>query len=118
MNSISLLVRIGTDVVEFAFFCAVAFVILYTVAAPWWKTWIGRARIAMDASIAVALSPTMVHLWTGLQVENSLFFAWYTVGAVFTVGLVCLWNVLLLLHIQFAAARKLDSGTKEPPDVP
>lgn len=101
-----LLLSAGTWAVQFAFWAAVAFIVGYTLLAPWWRTPIGWARVSLDAGIALALSPTLIHLWTGMRVEDSVSFAWYQIAAVAFVGCVSLWNLALVARHQLKALRK------------
>jgi hypothetical protein len=100
------IMSLGTDAVQFAFWAAVSFVIGYTLLASWWKKPLGWARISLDAGIALALSTTLFHLWFGVRVENSLFFAWYQISTVFLVGVISLWNLALVAYYQLKELRK------------
>lgn len=101
---------LGQDVVLFSFITALMFIGGYTLLADWWKSEIGWARISLDFGIAVALSPTFVHVVFGVHIENSPAFAWYTIGAVFFVGLVSLWNLALVARVQSKRQRRHDDG--------
>jgi drug/metabolite transporter (DMT)-like permease len=96
----SFMQELGQDVVLFAFISALVFMAGYTVMAPWWRTAIGRARISLDFGIAVALSPTFLHLMFGIRVENSVFFDWYQICAIAFVGCVSLWNLVIVAKSQ------------------
>lgn len=95
-----LLNTLGEDAVLFAFWCAVLFMVGYTAVAKWWKSEIGWARISLDFGIALALSPTMIHVVSGARIENSVGFAWYQIGAIAFVGFVSLWNLALAVRTQ------------------
>jgi len=101
---------LGQDVVVFAFCAAVLFILGYSVLAKWWKSEIGWARVSLDAGIAIALSPTMIHLATGMRVEESIAFAWYQIGAVAFVGCVSLWNLALVARVQTKRQRRQDAS--------
>lgn len=108
-----LLAMLGEDAVLFAFWCAVAFMVGYTALAKWWKSAVGWARISLDFGIAVALSPTMIHVVTGISIENNVAFAWYQIGAIVFVGFVSLWNLALVARIQL---RHWKHGNGKTPD--
>jgi hypothetical protein len=93
-------------VVIFSFCAAMLFIVGYTLLAPWWESAIGWARISLDFGIAMALSPSIIHLLFGIRVEGSNFFYWYTVVTVFFVGCISLWNLVLLARIQFRNLAK------------
>lgn len=95
---------LGQPVVVFAFAAACLFMVGYTILAPWWRTTTGRARISLDFGIALALSPTVLHLTFGVTVTNA-FFGWYTLIAIAIVGCVSLWNLYLVIATQLKAAR-------------
>lgn len=98
-----LMLNAATWAVEFSFCAALLFMIFYTLLANWWKSAIGWARISLDFGIALALSPTVLHLLTGLQVEHSLPFYWYQIGAICFVGCISLWNAYLVCRVQLRA---------------
>lgn len=96
---------IGQIVVLFAFFSAIAFVLGYTAMAKWWKSDIGWARISLDFAIAMALSPAFLHVAFGVHVDDSVGFAWYSIGAIALVGCVGLWNLALVAREQLRGRR-------------
>lgn len=93
-------------VVMFAFISALLFMAGYTAMAKWWKSEIGWARISLDFGIAVALSPTFLHVIFGIHVDNSPVFAWYTIGAIAFVGCVALWNLAIVARAQLEGGRR------------
>lgn len=102
----ALIDTLGQDAVLFAFWCAIAFLVGYTALAPWWKSEIGWARVSLDLAVALALSPTMIHVVTGARIENSVGFAWYQIGAIVFVGFVSLWNLALVVKAQVTNHRR------------
>lgn len=95
-----LIADLAIGAVEFSFWSAVLFMVGYTILAPWWKSQIGWARISLDFALALALSPTILHYAFGVKVANSTGFAFYTIGAIFLVGCVSLWNFALVVRAQ------------------
>jgi hypothetical protein len=91
---------LGEAVVLFAFFSAVTFIAGYTLLAKWWRSEIGWARISLDFGIAMALSPSFLHMVFGVHVDGSPAFAWYAIGAIAFVGLVSLWNLWIVARKQ------------------
>jgi len=106
----ALIDTLGTDSVLFAFWSAIAFMVGYTVLAKWWRSEVGWARVSLDFAIALALSPTMVHVITGMRVEESVAFAWYQIGAIALVGLVSLWNLAVVARLQLKGLRRRRGG--------
>ena len=96
---------LGQDVVMFAFISALVFMAGYTVLAKWWRTAIGRARISLDFGIAMALSPTFLHMVFGVHVDDSPVFAWYVIASIAFVGLVTLWNLVIVAKSQLEGSR-------------
>lgn len=86
--------------VQFAFYAAILFIVGYTILARWWKTELGWARVSLDFGIALALSPTLIHVAFNVRIENSIAFAWYQIAAVAFVGCVSLWNLALVIRTQ------------------
>ena len=101
---------LAQDVVLFSFITAIMFILGYSVLAPWWKSEIGWARISLDFGIAVALSPTFIHVTFGVHVDESPVFAWYTIAAIAFVGLVSLWNLALVARVQSKRQRRQDDS--------
>lgn len=99
------LVAVGLDASQFAFWAAVLFMLVYTLMGSWWKSAIGWARISLDFGIALALSPIMLHVLTGIRIESSVFFAWYQITAVVFVGCVSLVNMALVIREQLKGRR-------------
>ena len=102
--------ELGQAVVLFSFITALMFIAGYTVLAPWWKSEIGWARVSLDFGIAVALSPTFIHVTFGVHVDNSPAFAWYAISAIAFVGLVSLWNLALVARVQTKRQRRQDDN--------
>jgi hypothetical protein len=101
----TLLNNLGLASVQFAFWSAIAFVLGYSILAKWWRSEIGWARVSLDIAIALALSPTLLHVIFGFRVENSIAFAWYQVSVIALVGCVSLWNLALVIRTQFRKGR-------------
>jgi hypothetical protein len=107
-------ISFSTNIVEFAFFAAILFMIGYTALTPWWKREIGWARISLDFGIALALSPVVLNRVFGLSFANSLSTYWFQVGAVAFVGCISLWNLWLVVKTQFKfrKQRKLEENVE------
>ena len=105
-----LMQTLGQDVVLFALAASVLFILGYTLLAKWWKSEICWARVSLDFGIAVALSPTFLHVAFGLHIDHSAAFGWYAIGAVFFVGLVSLWNLALVARSQITGRWRQSDG--------
>jgi hypothetical protein len=97
---------LGQYVVMFAFISSLVFMAGYTLVAKWWHSAIGRARISLDFGIAVALSPTFLHVVFGIKVDDSVFFDWYAISAIAFVGLVSLWNLAIVARAQLEGRER------------
>lgn len=106
------LVRATTVETIVAFCAAVAFIVLYSVIAPWWRSPLGRNVVALDASISLTLLPGVVHHFFGVSTALDPYFAWFTVLAFGAVPLVIAWRAWILCRIQFGA-----TGGDRPADV-
>lgn len=91
---------ITTALVVITFFTSVAFVLLYTVIAPWWRSPLGRNLIAFDSALSLTLLPSVIHHITGTSSAESPFFAWFTVGAFAAVPCVIVWRAVILIRTQ------------------
>jgi hypothetical protein len=104
------MLHLADAVVLFAFISSVLFIAGYTLLAKWWRSDIGWARVSLDFGLAMALSPSVLHMTFGVRVEDSVGFAWYTIGAIAFVGLVSLWNLALVATVQLKRQRRPDGG--------
>jgi hypothetical protein len=93
----------SVDLIEpavfFAFACSAVFAAGYTVIAPWWRSAVGRAMVAMDAALMVLLLPSALHYAIGLNVANP-FFRGYYVGSLVLTGMIALWRLWVIWREQ------------------
>lgn len=92
------------DVVLVAFLGSVAFVVVYSLMAPWWRSAIGRALVMMDGSLALALAPSTLHQLTGITIVASIGFAWYYLVTLTMVAASTLWRTWIIYRVQRPAA--------------
>ncbi|HWU22992.1 MAG TPA: hypothetical protein VN088_15760, partial [Nocardioides sp.] len=71
------------------------FVVEYTALAPWWRHRMGRAIVAFDAAIMLALLPAALHYLFGLSVASA-FFAWYDGTSLLGAGLITGWRMVVI----------------------
>jgi hypothetical protein len=65
---LSSLTSIGDEVlIRASFYGALAFVVAYSLMAPWWRSPMGRMIVALDASVALALLPGVLQLDFGVR---------------------------------------------------
>lgn len=109
------------DAVQAAFWASVLFLLGYSIAAPWWRHPIGRGFASLDAGLAFALSPAMLHDYFGLNVQNQ-FFAWYDGAALCLVALITLTRLGIILRVQRSATprhgTRRDLAVVPSPDEP
>jgi hypothetical protein len=103
MTQAQLLADLGNDVVFFACAGSLAFLAVYILLARGYRTEIGRALIIMDAGLALALGPSVLHRLTGLSL-TSVAFAWYFVASIALVGLATWWRTWFVIKVQAAGA--------------
>jgi hypothetical protein len=56
---------LNTVAVFAAFVAPLILIVVYTLAAPWWRNQVGRALVQVKAGIALAMLPVVVHRLTG-----------------------------------------------------
>lgn len=78
---------------------AVLFAVIYTLKAPWWRTWMGRNLFFFDIAVAVAMTPGFVHAVFGMS-EDTEFFQWLLVADLSVVSLLILQRCILLFRVQ------------------
>jgi hypothetical protein len=105
MTQAQLVTDLGNDVVFFAWAGSVAFLAIYLLLARGWRTEIGRALIALDGGLTLALGPSVIHRLTGLSL-TSLVFAWYYVASIAIVGLATWWRTWFVIKIQWRERRR------------
>ena len=87
-------------VIQLAFWSSLAFVAWYSAWAPWWRSSIGRAIVALDSAVALATFPTVLGLIFGAAVVASAFFAWLTVFAFGCIPVITIWRMVIVYRIQ------------------
>lgn len=118
MTQVRLLSDLATATVLAAFCSSLLFIVVYSIAAPWWKTAIGRALVLMDGGIALTLLPLVLKFAFGLTTA-SLFFAWFQIGAIGLVAASTLWRSWIVARIQVAALADHPPGPPQgAQDVP
>ena len=92
-------------VVQGAFWCSLAFIAWYSILAPWWRSSVGRAIIALDTAIALATLPSTIGLIFGAEVVASRFFQWLTVCAFACIPVITIWRCVIVWRLQRHGAR-------------
>jgi hypothetical protein len=82
------------------FWAGIAFVLLYTILAPWWKNSFGRALVAMDLAVSAALFPAVLSTEFGVQMFSAEFIAWLEVAAFSVVFVVIMSRMYLLAKVN------------------
>jgi hypothetical protein len=94
-----LIADLGSDVVFFAWAASVAFLAVYTGLARGYRTDVGKMLITMDAGLAMALTPAVLHRLFGFSFA-SLVFAWFTVASIALIGAATWWRVWFVIRVQ------------------
>jgi hypothetical protein len=98
----------------FLFFCSIAFVLGYSIRAPWWKHLVGRAMIILDITITLTLLPAALKLLFHAS-ERSTLFLWYAPISCFVTGLAIIWRLWAVWHVN--SARIIPPPRPESEDV-
>lgn len=110
MTQAQLVTDLGNDAVFFAWAGSVAFLVIYILLARGHRSEIGRALIALDGGLTLALGPSVVHRLTGLSL-TSMSFAWYFVASIALVGAATWWRTWFVIKVQWRQRRKPPEGT-------
>jgi hypothetical protein len=105
MSQSGFLADAATWVVQCAFWSSVAFVAWYSLLAPWWRSAIGRAIVALDSAIALALLPSVLGLMLGRQAVASTAYQWLTVCALGCIPVITCWRMVIVWHLQRRGGR-------------
>lgn len=108
-STLRLVQSITADEVVTTFFTSVAFIVVYTVFARWWRSAFGRSMVAFDAALSLALLPSVVHHITGTSSVESAPFAWFTVASLGAVPCVIAWRTVIVVRAQLNR-QKHDEG--------
>lgn len=92
-------------VIQAAFWSALSFIAWYSLWAPWYRTPVGRAIVALDSAIALACFPTVLGLIFGASVIASPWFAWLTVAAFAAIPVITVYRGVIVFRIQRRAAH-------------
>jgi hypothetical protein len=114
MSQAQLAATLTSDAVIVAFAASVLFVAVYSSMAPWWRSQIGRALVALDTGLALALAPIVMHRLAGLDV-TSLAFAWYYFASLTLVAGATVWRTWIVAKTQWQA-RKAPGGPRPEPE--
>jgi hypothetical protein len=112
VTQLELLTDLGNDAVLFACAGSIAFLAVYLLLAKGWETEIGRALIALDAGLVLALGPSVLHRLFGVPL-GSLFFAWYFVASVTLVGAAAWWRAWIVAKVQWQGRNRSVSDEEE-----
>lgn len=82
-----------------AFFTSIAFVVGYSILAPWWQHKVGWSVVLLDITITLVLAPGVFHLLFNTS-TTGLFFTWYRCLSLFAISAVTLWRLLLVKLAQ------------------
>ena len=78
---------------------SVVFVVVYTLVAPWWRHEVGRAIVAFDAAIFLALLPSSLHYLAGVNLRST-FWPWYYGASLLATGLITAWRAVVVVRLQ------------------
>lgn len=100
------------------FLGAIAFIVVYSRTAPWWKHLVGRAMVSFDAIVFLTLLPGILHLWFGVHIFND-FFEWYRVVTMAIGTGLIVWRTWTVHHVnaEVTQAPSLDSVPADMQDT-
>jgi hypothetical protein len=86
---------------------AVLFAVLYSLKAPWWRSWMGRNLFAFDIAVAGALTPGLLKYLFDVDPASAVY-AWFLVADLSAVTLLILHRGFLLWRVQSGWNWRLD----------
>jgi hypothetical protein len=90
---------------SFIVWTALTFILAYTFLAPWWRTAFGRMIVLLDASLMVALTPTVFYYDFGINFTGSVTATWIILIALLPVPFVITARLVYLWRLQDGAYR-------------
>ena len=96
------------------FVSLIAWIVLYSFLAAWWRHPIGRTLVAKTALIAALLIPSILSLFFHLSRMDSYVVGWADAGLIVLVSPVMWWRsvVWVKLHRAGSLPRSGDDGGK------
>lgn len=85
-----------------------AFIIIYTKLAPWWKSSIGRTLVLKDIMLLMAFIPSTLSLFFHFSRLTSNVAAYIDIGTFFGIAAIMVWRI----KIWVATHRQ-----KDPHDI-
>jgi hypothetical protein len=82
-----------------SFWGAVAFIIFYTLLAPWWRNPIGQMLVSLDAGVALALAGEVLQQEFGATIPAEAVLR-LTAFALWVVAVTILSRLVLLGHLH------------------
>jgi hypothetical protein len=87
-------------VIQAAFWCSLAFIAWYSALAPWYRSSVGRAIVALDSAIALATLPAVLGLIFGAELVTGRFFQWLTICAFACIPVITTWRMWIVWKLQ------------------
>lgn len=78
-----------------ALVATLAFIVQYTLLAPWWRNPIGRTIVWIDALLAAALAPAVFSLYFHFNRFTSLAAGWVDAGIIFLIAAGMTWRMVV-----------------------
>jgi hypothetical protein len=120
MSQVQLLRDLSEWVVQAAWLSSLTFIVFYTSLAPWWRYRVGRAIIALDFAVTLALTPGVVGLDFGARAIANQAWSWLAVIAVGMVVPITLWRCVVIWRLQRRGVLRDPAADNVPahePDV-
>jgi hypothetical protein len=118
MSHAELMRDLSEWVIQCAWLSSLTFIVLYTYLAPWWKYRVGRAIIALDFALLLALTPTVIGLDFGASVIASPFWTWLTLGAFALITPITVWRCITIWRLQRRGTLTDPAADKVPAGEP
>ena len=83
----------------------IAFVVQYTILAPWWRNPIGRTLVTKDVLLIALFTPSILSVFIHFNRLTSIIAAWVTVALLGLVTPVMIWRMAVWyrMHKEGAA---------------
>jgi len=92
----------------------IAFVVIYTRLAPWWKNVIGRSIVSFDILLGMAFVPSAISLFWHLNRLTSRIAAWVDIGIFALIAGAMVWRSVQWVRIHRNSSKEeLPESTEE-----
>ena len=90
----------------------VAFIVIYTLFAKWWKNIIGRSIVLLDGLLGLAFLPSIISFFFHFSRLTSRIAGWVDLGIFALIAGVMIWRSVIWIRIH-RKSGEVDDGYRQ-----